>query len=227
MGIFSRITDIINSNLNGMLDKAEDPEKMARLIVQEMEDTLVEVRSTAVRTIARKKELQRHVTHLQDEATEWQRKAELAVSKDREDLARAALAARTRAQEQAAQSEKELRHVEQEVAKLDEDTSKLKTKLSDAKARQKTISLRAASADTRLKVRQQTHDGRIDDAIRKFDQFEARIDGVEAQVEAYDLGEKDKAPLAGLAKGSDKLDAELEQLREKLGKAKPAAADKK
>lgn len=227
MGIFSRITDIINSNLNGMLDKAEDPEKMARLIVQEMEDTLVEVRSAAVRTIARKKELQRHVAHLQGEAAEWQRKAELAMSKDREDLARAALAARSRAQSLAEHSEKELHHVEQEVARLDEDTSKLKSKLADAKARQKTISLRATSADSRLKVRQQISDGRIDDAIRKFDQFEARVDGVEAQVEAYDMGEAARSPYSGLAKGSDKLDAELEQLREKLGKAKPAAPEKK
>src|SRR5689334_21676186 len=163
MGIFSRMTDIINSNLNSMLDKAEDPEKTARLIIQEMEDTLVEVRSTAVRTIARKKELQRLVTHLQGEAAEWQRKAELALTKEREDLARAALSARTRALENAAQSQKELKHVEDEIAKLDEDTSQLRSKLADARVRQKTISLRAASADSRLKARKQIDDGRSEE----------------------------------------------------------------
>lgn len=228
MGIFSRLTDIINSNLNGMLDKAEDPEKMVRLIIQEMEDTLVEVRSTAVRTIARKKELERQVAHLQNESEEWQRKAELAVSKDREDLARAALAARARTQEQALGAAKELAHVEREVAKLDEDTSQLKTKLTDARQRQKAIQLRAASADSRLKVRKQTEPGRVDDTIRKLDQFETRVDGLEAEVEAYDLGRSRslKEQIAGLA-GSDPLDAELERLREKLGKAKPGPADNK
>lgn len=227
MGIFSRLTDIINSNLNGMLDKAEDPEKMVRLIIQEMEDTLVEVRSTAVRTIARKKELERHVAHLQGEVAEWQRKAELALTKDREDLARAALAARTRAQEQAAASARELAHVQQELAKIDEDTAQLKTKLADARQRQKGIQLRAASADSRLKVRKQIEPGRVDQAIRKLDQFETRVDGLEAEVEAYDLGRPRtlKDQIAGLA--SDPLDAELEQLREKLGKGKPGPADNK
>jgi phage shock protein A len=221
MGIFSRLTDIINSNLNGMLDKAEDPEKMARLIVQEMEDTLVEVRSTAVRTIARKKELQRTLAHFESEVAEWQRKAELAVSKDREDLARAALAARARAQENVAAIALELKHTEQEVARLDEDTAKLKGKLADARIRQKAITLRAASADSRLKVRKQIADGRVDEALRKFDEFEARVDGVEAEVEAYDLG-ADKT-----ARGGDKVEAELEELRARLGKAKPADPDKK
>ncbi len=227
MGIFSRMTDIINTNLNGMLDKAEDPEKMVRLIIQEMEDTLVEVRSTAVRTIARKKELQRHVSHQQSEAAEWQRKAELALSKDREDLARAALAARTRTLEQVASFEKELRHADDEVSKLDEDTSQLKAKLADARARQKTIRLRSDSADSRLKVRKQVDDGRMDDAIRKFEQFEARVDGVEAQAEAYGMGKARTLKGQIDALQADPLDAELEQLRQKLGKAKPADTDKK
>ncbi|MGH8629493.1 MAG: PspA/IM30 family protein, partial [Burkholderiales bacterium] len=130
MGIFSRMTDIINANLNAMLDKAEDPEKMVRLIIQEMEDTLVEVRSTSVRSIARKKELQRNIAHMRGETAEWQRKAELALTKDREDLARAALAARARAADHVVEYEKELRHVEEEIAKLDEDTGKLKAKLA-------------------------------------------------------------------------------------------------
>jgi phage shock protein A len=228
MGIFSRMTDIINSNLNGMLDKAEDPEKMVRLIIQEMEDTLVEVRSTAVRAIARKKELQRHLAHQQAEAAEWQRKAELALSKDRDDLARAALAARTRTLEQAAGFEKELKHADEEVARLDEDTTTLKTKLADARTRQKAIRLRSETADTRLKVRKQIEDGRMDDAIRKFEQFETRVDGVEAQVEAYDMGKARslKGQIDAL-QPADPLEAELEQLRQKLGKAKPADAGNK
>jgi phage shock protein A len=228
MGIFSRMTDIINANLNAMLDKAEDPEKMVRLIIQEMEDTLVEVRSTSVRTIARKKELQRSIAHMQGEAAEWQRKAELALSKDREDLARAALAAKARANDHVVEHEKELKHVEEEIAKLDEDTSKLKSKLADAKQRQKAIILRAQSADSRLKVKRQIHDGRMETAMLKFEQYEAKIDGLEAQLESYELGQTKtlKEQFADLERG-EKLDAELDQLRARLGKPKPPAPDKK
>ena len=229
MGIFSRMTDIINANLNAMLDKAEDPEKMVRLIIQEMEDTLVEVRSTSVRTLARKKELQRHIAHLQGDVNEWQRKAELALSKDREDLARAALAARQRSIDSIVDHEKELKHVESEIAKLDDDTGKLKAKLVDAKQRQKAIILRAASADSRLKVKRQIHDGRMEEAMVKFERYEAKIDGLEAQLESYDLGQVRtlKEQFAELEQ-AEKLDAELEALKAKLGKAQPAgAADKK
>lgn len=227
MGIFSRISDVINSNLNAMLDKAEDPEKMVRLIIQEMEDTLVEVRSTSVRTIARKKELQRHIAHQMAEAAEWQRKAELALSKDREDLARAALAAKTRAAEAAVDHEKELKHVEEEIHKLDDDTGKLKAKLTDAKQRQKAIILRAASADSRLKVKRQINDGRMENAMLKFEQYESKIDGIEAQLESFELGQTRtlKEQFADLER-TEKLDAELELLKAKVGKT-PAGADKK
>ena len=224
MGIFSRITDIINSNLNGMLDKAEDPEKMVRLIIQEMEDTLVEVRSTAVRTLARKKELQRHIAHQQTEGAEWQRKAELALTRNREDLARAALAARSRALQQVGALAKELEHVDAEVAKLDEDTSALKSRLQDARNRQKTIRLRLESADSRLKVRKQIDDNRVDSAIRKFDELEARADGVEAQAEALALGRRPGLKQQIDALSQDPLEQELEQLRQKLGKNKAADA---
>lgn len=229
MGIFSRMTDIINANLNAMLDKAEDPEKMVRLIIQEMEDTLVEVRSTSVRSLARKKELQRHIVHIQGEATEWQRKAELALSKDREDLARAALAAKQRSIDSVNDHEKELKHVEGEILKLDEDTAKLKAKLADAKQRQKAIILRAQSADSRLKVRRQIHDARMEDAMVKFEKYEAKIDGLEAQLESYDLGQVRtlKEEFAALEQG-EKLDKELEALKARLGKGTPAGGpDKK
>jgi phage shock protein A len=229
MGIFSRMTDIINANLNAMLDKAEDPEKMVRLIIQEMEDTLVEVRSTSVRTLARKKELQRHIDHMRAEVAEWQRKAELALSKDREDLARAALAAKQRAADNIVDHEKELRHIEGEILKLDDDTGKLKAKLADAKQRQKAIILRAASADSRLKVKRTIHDGRMEEAMVKFEKYEAKIDGLEAQLESYDLGQARslKEQFAELEQG-EKLDAELEALKARLGKSQPAgAADKK
>lgn len=223
MGIFSRMTDIVNANLNAMLDKAEDPEKMVRLIIQEMEDTLVEVRSTSVRSIARKKELQRHVSNLQAEAADWQRKAELAVSKDRDDLARAALEVRARNLARVAELEKELAHAEGEIAKLDEDTGKLKAKLTDARQRQKAIVLRQASVSSRLRVKQQINDRKIADTMLRMEQYEGKIERMEAEMESYDLGGRTLTDEFSQLESDGTIDAELEQLRAKAGKAKPAS----
>ncbi|HUP92825.1 MAG TPA: PspA/IM30 family protein, partial [Solimonas sp.] len=211
------------SNLNAMLDKAEDPEKMVRLIIQEMEDTLVEVRSTSVRTIARKKELQRNMTQLEADASDWEKKADLAMSKDREDLARGALAARRRTLDQGAAVEKELTHVEEELVKLDEDTGKLKAKLADARQRQKSIMLRSQSVGARLKVRTQINDRKMTDTLLRMEQYEGKIDRLEAEVEAYDMGTRTLADeLAGL-ENSDKLEDELAKLRARHGKPAHAA----
>lgn len=217
MGIFSRISDIVNSNVHAMLDKAEDPEKMVRLIIQEMEDTLVEVRSTSVRTIARKKEIQRSINALRAEATDWESKAELALNKSREDLARAALVAKNRAEERATALEKELGYVTEELAKLEDDTGKLKAKLADAKARQKAIIMRQNSATSRLRVKQQVNDQRMNDAMFKFEQYEARIDNLEAQVESYEVGNsKTLQQEFDELEANEKVDAQLAALKAKV-----------
>ena len=164
MGIFSRFADIVNSNINAILDKAEDPEKMVRLIIQEMEDTLVEVRSTSAKTLAEKKELARRVEHLNQEAQQWQEKAELALVKDREDLARAALLERQKSSDAAASVEKELEHVESHIEKLQQEVATLQDKLADAKARQKAIVLRQRSAESRLEVKKALDSSKVEDA---------------------------------------------------------------
>lgn len=137
MGVFSRFTDIINSNINNLLDKAEDPEKMVRLIIQEMEDTLVEVRSSSAKTLADKKELSRQAIRFSEEAVQWQQKAELALSKGREDLARAALIEKSKCAENAESLNNELVHVDDHIVKLQGEISQLQDKLADAKTRKK------------------------------------------------------------------------------------------
>ncbi len=153
MGIFSRFSDIVNSNINALLDKAEDPEKMVRLIIQEMEDTLVEVRSTSAKTIAEKKELQRVVSKLEAEVADWQAKAELALSKEREDLARAALIERQKAADQAAAVAADITHLDEHVSKLQDEVGQLQDKLADAKARQKAMLMRQKTVSSRLDVK--------------------------------------------------------------------------
>ena len=224
MGIFSRLSDIVNSNVHAMLDQAEDPEKMVRLIIQEMEDTLVEIRSTSVRTIARKKELQRSVNQLNKDAAEWERKAELAITKEREDLARAAIAARTRVEDQTTELEKELKQIDEEIAKLDQDTAQLKNKLADAKARQKSIIMRQASAKSRLKVRESINDQKMQNAMMKFEQYEGRIDNLEAQLESYDLGDSKSLDqeFADL-EADERIEDQLAKLKAKVNKDKGSA----
>ncbi|HET8882736.1 MAG TPA: PspA/IM30 family protein [Solimonas sp.] len=217
MGIFSRTRDVIDSNLATLLNKADDPEKMARLIIQEMEDTLVEVRSMAVRFLARKKELQRAIDTLGAEAADWQAKAELAVSKDRDDLARGALAAKRRAGDRIDEARRELKQVDTEVGKLDEDIAKLRAKLSEARQRQKSIHLRSQSAGSRIKLREQMDDKRSAATQAALDHAERAADELESRVDAFDLGaDRLRDEFARLA--DDKVEAELARLRAKAGK---------
>ena len=216
MGVFSRFTDIINSNINNLLDKAEDPAKMVRLIIQEMEDTLVEVRSSSAKTLADKKDLARQISRFETDATQWQEKAELALSKDREDLARAALMEKKKCAENAAALTEELSHVDEHIAKLQSEISQLQDKLADAKSRQKAIIMREKTAHSRLKVKKNIDSDRVNDALSRFDRYERKIDDIEAQVESYDMGSKSLADeIADLA-SDDKVDDELAQLKAKM-----------
>ncbi|NRQ43943.1 phage shock protein PspA [Rheinheimera sp. YQF-2] len=216
MGIFSRFSDIVNSNINALLDKAEDPEKMVRLIIQEMEDTLVEVRSSSAKTIAEKKELQRVVNRLQEEVTDWQAKAELALSKERDDLARSALIERQKAAEQAESVAADIANLDEHIGKLQDEVGQLQEKLADAKARQKSMLMRQKTVASRLEVKKTLDSNRINDAMYKFERYEQKIDTLEAQVEAYDLGKKTlKDEFAELA-AQDKIDNELAALKAKV-----------
>jgi phage shock protein A len=218
MGIFSRFTDIINSNINNLLDKAEDPAKMVRLIIQEMEDTLVEVRSSSAKTLADKKELTRQVTRFENEAQQWQEKAELALSKDRDDLARAALMEKKKSTENSESLVSELVHVEEHITKLQDEISQLQDKLADAKTRQKAIVMREKTVNSRLKVKQNIDSNKVNDALSRFDQYESKIDGIEAQVESYDIGSKSLSDEIAELESNEKVDDELASLKAKMNK---------
>lgn len=217
MGIFSRLNDIVNSNLSAMLDKAEDPEKIIRLVIQEMEDTLVEVRSDAARTIADKKKLQRRIDLTASEINEWERKAELAISKGREDLARAALTEKHNAERAAELMEQDLQELEAQLSKLNDDIGQLQQKLDDAKTRHKAMVMKHDTMTGRLRTRSKLHDSRIDDAMTRFESIENKMDRMEGKVEAFDIGRRPglDEQFAEL-ESEDIIDEELSQLKAKL-----------
>jgi len=226
MGIFTRFSDIVNSNINAILDKAEDPEKIVRLMIQEMEDTLVEVRSAAARSIADKKDLNRKIEMLDREKNDWDNKAELAMRKGREDLAKAALVEKSRATSAVDVLKEDYVAVDGGLAKLNEDIARLESKLEDAKARQKSLLARHKTASSRLAARKKIHDYKIDDAMVRFEAYTRRIDDVEGRVEAYDLGlPKDlNHEFAGL-EAEESVKKELDALKARVAAERTAGAD--
>jgi phage shock protein A len=226
MGIFSRLADIINSNLSAILDHAEDPEKIIRLMIQEMQETLVEVRSTAARIIADKKEAGRTLERLRQTQDQWQRKAELALSKGREDLAKGALVEKAKLAETAAALEADLAGLDAALARHDDDIAKLEAKLGEARAKQETIEARHRTATSQLKVRRRVHDQRVDEAFARFERLEQRVDAVEGEVEAYDLGlGKSLADEIAELEVETAIEGELEALKARLA-AHAAGGDK-
>lgn len=217
MGVFSRLTDIINSNLNSMLDKAEDPEKIVRLIVQEMEDTLVEVRSRAAAAIADKKEVERKRNEFLQRVNEWESKAELAIAKGRDDLAKGAIGAKRKAAEMAELLEKELAAIDQSLDKANADLSQLQAKLKEAKAKKRSMELRRETASNSVRIKRQIHDGRIDEALARYDAYERKIDELEAEAESISMGrpktlEQEFAEL----ESQDAVDEELNALKQRV-----------
>ncbi len=221
MGIFSRFADIINANLNSILDKAEDPSKMIRLIIQEMEDTLVEVRTSSARTIADKKELQRKTDKIKADIENWQQKAELAISKGREDLAKAALAEKNRLVEIIEEMELQFSAANETLEQLNTEIGQLQEKLQDAKARQSALLMRHKTASSRLKVREQLFNADSNDAMEKFERYERKLDNLEASVDSQSLGRKQTlAEEIDSLEDDEKLDAELAELKKKMKGAK-------
>ena len=223
MGIFSRTRDIIAANFNDMLDKADDPAKMIRMIILEMEETLVEVRASAARTIADQKEMHRHTVKLDKLQADWGEKAQLALSKDREDLARAALVEKKKAADMADQLSAEITVLDDALRAYEQDIDKLQNRLREARSRQTAIAARLESAENRVKLRTLLSTERVDEALSRFDQLERRVDYAEGRADALSIADGSNKPslseeIAALA-GADKIDEELEAMKRAMGGA--------
>ena len=217
MGMFTRFADIINANINSMLDKAEQPEKMIRLIIQEMEETLVEVRATAAKHIAEQKTIDRQIAGLEKSAQNWQEKAELAISKGRDDLAKSALAEKHKANQQLTDLAQERDKLAHFLATVQEDGQRLQNKLAEAKRRQDALLLRQESAVVRLKVREKSAQYNIDEAISRFERYQEKVDRIEAEVEAFDMTQnQDLESQIRALETDDNIDNELAELKKKV-----------
>jgi phage shock protein A len=216
MSIFSRLSDIINSNITSLLDKAENPEKMIRMVIQEMEETLVEVRSGTTKVIAEKKTLSRRAEQLKKQARDWESKAELALSKGREDLAKAALMEKSNITASVEITEKDLHKLDETLDKLSSEIEQLQAKLNDARARQKTIVIRTKATESRLDVNRQLNNYTIDNAMDKFEYYEKKIDQMEGQMDSAHLEKRGLQNEFDELEKEESIDRELEELKNKL-----------
>jgi phage shock protein A len=217
MGIFSRTRDIFAANMTELLDRAEDPARMIRMIILEMEETLVEVRASAARSIADAKEMRRAIARLDELQASWTEKAELALSKDREDLAKAALMERQKAADMAEGLRAEITSIEDTLKGYEADIAKLMGKLREARSRQNAIANRIESAVTRARAREMVNGSRTDEAFSKFELLERRADFAEGQADALGMtGPKSLEEEIAELRASEKVDAELEALKASL-----------
>lgn len=217
MGVFTRLTDIIQSNVLSALDKAEDPEKLVRLMIQEMEETLVEVRSTQAGFLGDKKTLNRELSSVNQSIDFWQEKAELALEKQRDDLAKSALIEKSKAAKAVESLTLELAKVDDALNKLKEDVDNLQAKLDQAKAKQASIMKREETVTSLLRVKTQLHSEQINKAFERFESVERKVDEIEAKVESYDLGKASslQQQFEELEK-NDEIEAQLAELKNKV-----------
>jgi len=228
MGIFSRSKDVVRSYLNALVARAGNPQKILRLIIQDMEDTLVKVRTSSVQTIVERKDLERRVAVQRESVDEWQHKAEIAVVNGRDDLANAALQAKSASQKILLSLEKQLSILVASLAQQSEDMERLQARLQDAKIRERTIGSLHTTARSRLKLRRKLFDHRLTNALARFEQLESHLNEIEGKVESYDLGQtRTLADTLGQLAIESSVSTELADLKVRLGNQIALAAPMK
>lgn len=220
MGIFTRFRDIVNANINSMLDRAEDPEKMIKLMIQEMEDTLVEIKASCAGAMATKARVERALHESRERAGTWAEKAQLAMNKGREDLAREALLEKRRYQEQAQALEEETVLTQGIIEQYQDEISQLESKLTSAREKQRLLVQRQVYAQGRKKAQKEIRRYDSADALTRFEQFENRIERMEAEADLVNYGRK-----ASLEEEFSRLE-EDEDLERELRELKAKAAQK-
>ena len=215
MSIFSRTRDIIAANVIDLVNRSDDPAKTIRVIIMEMEETLVEVRAAAARHIADQKEKRRQVSQLGKMQESWTERAELAISKGRDDLARAALIEKEKLTDLAEELREEIAGIDQALRALEADIAKLQAKLREARVRQNAVTTRFESAQNQMRMREMYAGSRVEDAFSSFDLLEREADFAEGQAEALMLAAPPKSLEEEIAelRVAERVDAELEAMK--------------
>ena len=224
MSIFNRVNDVIQSNIAAMLDKAEDPEKLLNLMLSEMQEALNECRSTAAALLCEEKTLKRQIAQKQKDLTLWQTKAELAVAKNRDDLAKSALVEKQRVDEQIAAKNTQLNTLKESIEKITADCERLQQKMAQAKSKQAQLIKRHDIVAAREKVNMQLHSDNVANALSRFEVIEQKVEGIEAQVDAYELtntAQSNAEQIESLVK-NEKIDAELARLKASVKQSNPS-----
>lgn len=226
MGLFSRMGEIINSNINAMLDRAEDPEKMVKLMIHEMEDTLTEVKSSAAEVVADRHRLQRDIRNEAARRDDWETKAHLAIEKGRDDLAREAAERKLDSERKVEEIRARLMEVDALVKQYQEDIGRLEEKLSNARNRQRALIATHKSAANRRAVEEKIYKLNTTGAFAKFETYEKKIDRMNAEAEVMSYGNNSLEKQFQELVQKDEVDAELARLKAKLKpeKSEPAPA---
>ena len=216
MGIFTRVRDIISANINTMLEKAEDPEKLIKLMIHEMEDTLVEVKASCAGAMATKKKIERELDEVHQRAEDWADKAQLAVDKGREDLAREALVEKKRYNERVGSLENEMTQCDDLVEQYQDDIKQLEDKLNSAREKQRVLVQRHVHAQRKMRTERDIRRLDTADAMARFDTFEERIERMEADAELVNYGRKPTLDDEfRTLQGDEDIEKELDDLKKK------------
>jgi phage shock protein A len=223
MGIFTRVRDIISSNINAMLDKAEDPEKLVKLMIREMEDVLVEIKASCAGAMAQRKRIERELDEVRRRADQWADKAQLAVNKGREDLAREALLEKRRYRARAESLEKEAAQCEGIVDQYKSDIMQLEEKLTMAREKQRMLVQRHIHAQNKKRAENGIRKVDTSDAMIRFEQFENRIERMESEADLVNFGRKSVTLEDEFRRleGDEELERELAALKGNVRQASP------